>query len=292
MMIENNFYIDIPERAGAPAATIFVKILSSTPPDLQSKPYVFIFPGGPGANHSHYEDYDCLAVCGNIVFCDPRGCGLSSKADFSTYTVENYIKDVDIIRQYLGLKEIIVLGKSCGAIAALGFTLKYPSVVLKLILSAGVASYKFLETAKSNVLTHGSLEQQLVCQTLWDGTFDNDEEVTVFINTMASLYSYKSKKGFSTQPKSIPKYALSHEVLNEGFKHFLREFNFEEQLHLIRCKTLILAGEEDWITDKTHAEYMSSKIPDNQLIIFQKSSHMMEVDVPELYFNAIIKFIL
>ena len=93
------------------------------------------------------------------------------------------------------------------------------------------------------------------------------------------------------QPKSSPKYAVSHEALNNGFRHFLREFNFEEQLHLIRCNTLILAGEEDWITDEIHSEYMSSKIPNNQLIIFEKSSHMMEIDVSEQYFNAINQFI-
>lgn len=290
-MINNNFFIDIPEREGTPAAKIFIKILSNNKTDLESKPYVFIFPGGPGANHSHYEDYSCLVGYGNIVFLDPRGCGLSSKADPSTYTIENHIEDVEIIRQHLGLKSIIVLGKSCGAITAIGYTLKFASVVSKLILSAGAASFKFLETSKENVLKRGSLEQQIACETLWQGNFGRDEEVAQFLKTMAPLYSYKSKIGCLKQPKSSPKYAISHEALNNGFKHFLREFNFEEHLHLIRCKTLILAGEEDWITDKIHSEYMSSKISNNRLIIFEKSSHMMEIDVPEQYFNAIKEFI-
>ncbi len=147
-MINTDFFIDTPERSEAPSAKIFVKALSSSRADLDSKPYVFIFPGGPGANHSHYENYDCLAPYGNIVFCDPRGCGLSSKADPSTYTIENYIKDVEIVRQHLGLKEIVVLGKSCGAIAALGFTLKYPSIVSKLILSAGLQVINFWKQQK------------------------------------------------------------------------------------------------------------------------------------------------
>lgn len=254
IIIKNDFFVPIPERTGAPSAKIFVRILSSNASNLETKPYVFILPGGPGANHSHYEAYGCLAAYGNIVFFDPRGCGLSTKADPLTYTIENYIEDVEIIRQHLRLKKIIVLGKSCGAIAALGFTLKYPSVVAKLILSAGAASYKFLETAKANVLKRGSLEQQLACERLWKGNFGSDEEVVMFLKIMTSLYSYKSKIGLLTQPKSIAKYTISHEVLDEGFKHFLRKFNFEEQLHSIRCKTLILAGEEDWITDKTHSD--------------------------------------
>ena len=290
-VISRNLWLDVPSRTHSSPAKIFVKIVAQNEESLKIKPYIFILPGGPGANHSQYEDYGCLSTHGNVVFYDPRGCGQSSKDDSMNYTMDNYIEDVEIIRQLLNLKKIIILGKSCGAMAAVGFVIRYPSRVSQLILAAGAASFKFLETAKANVLAHGSVEQQAVCETLWQGSFGSHEEVDHYFKVMASLYSYKAKVGLSFSLQSIPPYPFSYEWLNRGFGDFLREFNFEEQLSLIQSHTLILVGEEDWITDKSHSQLMAEKIPNSQLIIFPKASHKMEVDVPELYFNAIKQFI-
>lgn len=72
---------------------------------------------------------------------------------------------------------------------------------------------------------------------------------------------------------------------------FLRDFNFEHQLHEIKCNTLILVGEEDWITDKKHSQMMADSILESKLIIFPKSDHSMESDVPDLFFKAIRDFV-
>ena len=290
-MLISDFLLNIPERANSPSAKIFVQLVSDNEESLKTKPYIFILPGGPGANHSHYEDYRQLYTHGNLVFFDPRGCGLSSTGEAATYTMDNYIDDVEVIRQLLHLNKIILLGISCGAIAALGFVLRYPSVVSELILSVGAASFKFLETAKANVLSRGSLEQQQACEKFWQGSFNNNEEVADFLKIMGSLYSHKIRFGLPLPPRSAPKYPFAYEPLNCGFGGFLREINFEEQLHLIECRTLLLAGEEDWISDKIHSELMAKKIPNNQLIIFPESSHALTIDAPELYFNAIREFL-
>ncbi|CEK09239.1 proline iminopeptidase [Legionella hackeliae] len=135
-----------------------------------------MLPGGPGANHSQSKDYECLRTAGNIVFIDPRGCGLSSKHDPSFYTMENYIEDVDALRKYLNLEQITLLGKSYGAMCALGYTLSYPEHVSSLVLAAGSPSYKNIETARLNVEKRGTLEQQKICEQLWEGSFKNHEE--------------------------------------------------------------------------------------------------------------------
>ncbi len=290
-IISKDLWLDIPSRTHSSSAKIFVKIVAQNKESLAVKPYVFILPGGPGANHAHYADYSCLSTHANIVFHDPRGCGQSSQDDPMNYTMENYIDDIEVIRQLLQLKKVILLGKSCGAMAAVGFILRYPDSVSQLILAAGAASFKFIETAKTNVLKQGSAQQQAVCETLWQGSFGSHDEVNDFFKRTASLYSYKVKHGLSFTPQSPSPYPFSYECLNRGFGDFLREFNFEEQLHLIQSSTLILVGEEDWITDKSHSQLMAEKIPNSRLIIFSKANHKMEIDVPELYFNAIKEFI-
>lgn len=290
-IINKSFLVDIPARVTAPATQIFFKITADSEASLIEKPYIFILPGGPGANHGFYQEYACLSSHGNVVFWDPRGCGLSVQTDPSYYTMDNYIDDVEAIRQQLNLKQIIVLGKSFGAMAAIGFVLRYQSSVSQLILAAGSANFKFLETAKASILTHGAPEQQTVCEKLWTGSFNNNEELDNFFRVMATHYSYRMKIGQTTQSAYVSPYPFSYEWLNRGFSGFLRDFDFENELHLIHCPTLILVGNHDWITNKIHSEKIFAKIPNSQLTIFQKSSHKMKHDVPELYFNAIKGFI-
>ncbi|CEK09240.1 alpha/beta fold hydrolase [Legionella hackeliae] len=111
-----------------------------------------------------------------------------------------------------------------------------------------------------------------------------------FFDVMDSMYSWKKRQGIPVI-RPAPEYVFAYEPLNQGFRGFLRTFNYEERLHEITCKTLILVGEEDWITDKIHSEFMAGKIPDNHFIVFPHADHSMESDVPEAFFSSIHTFI-
>ncbi|MCE0723595.1 MULTISPECIES: alpha/beta fold hydrolase [Legionella] len=285
-----DLFIDIPVRDNGPETRLHIRIVSENEDNLDKMPYVFMLPGGPGANHSHYKDYECLCKTGNMVFIDPRGCGLSDKHEPSSYTMQNYIQDVNEIRKYLNLDEIVLLGKSYGAMCALGYTLDYPKHVSSLILAAGSPSYKNIETARINVEKRATLEQQKACEQLWEGSFKSDEEVDKFFDAMDSMYSWKKRHKLPVS-RPAPEYAFAHEPLNQGFGGFLRTFDYEDRLHEIACKTLILVGEEDWVTDKRHSEFMASRIPDNKFIVFPNADHSMESDVPEAFFSSIQTFI-
>lgn len=284
------YSILISEREGAPQTTLFVKLVYKDEASLKTKPYIFMLPGGPGANHTHYKDYGCLDDVANVVFFDPRGCGLSAKGPQSSYTMDNYIDDVEAIRRFLDLDRIILLGKSYGGMCSLGYTLRYPGAVDKLIVAAGSPSYKNVETAKQNILARGTAEQIKGCETLWRGDFKSAEEVTGFLDSMGTMYSYKKRHNEPTN-RPIPDLPYSHEALNQGFSDFLRRFNYEDQLQAIACETLVLVGDEDWITDKKHSEFIASKIPHSKLIVFPHSDHSMESDVPVEFFNAIRRFV-
>lgn len=289
-MWSKDLFIDIPKRAKAPETKLHIRIVSEREENLEKMPYIFMLPGGPGANHSHYKDYECLVTTGNIVFIDPRGCGLSDRQDPSTYNMDNYIQDVDEIRKHLHLDKITLLGKSYGAMCALGYTLDYPEHVSSLILAAGYPSFKNIETARLNLAERGTPEQQKVCEQLWEGSFKSNEEVNHFFNVMDTMYSWKKRHNQSVS-RPAAEYAFEYEPLNQGFSGFLRTFNYEDRLHEVACKTLILVGEEDWVTDKKHSEFMASKIPNNQFVVFPNADHSMESDVPEEFFSTIQSFL-
>lgn len=289
--MKKTFNIKVPARINAPATTLYAHIKYMDEQSLQTKPYIFMLPGGPGSNHSHYMDYDCLQGVGNIIYYDPRGCGLSDKNEQVTYNMNNYIDDVHhIIKNELKLEHVILLGKSYGAMCALGYAQRYREDLSKLILAAGSPSFENLEMAKSHVLSKGTKEQIKICETLWKGAFKNDEDMANYFKVMEPFYSWKKRNNKSvSRPKPI--YPFAFEPLNEAFRTKFWEFNFVDLLVDIKCPTLILVGEDDWITDPIYSKQMAEKIPNSILKIFQKSDHSMESDTPEQFFGAIKEFI-
>ena len=282
--------IMIPARNNSPETHLRVRLIYQNKKALEILPYVFVLPGGPGANHSYYTDYDCLHEIANLIYYDPRGCGLSDEGNLSTYSMENYMDDIHIIKESLQLGSVILLGKSYGAMCALGYTLRYPEDINKLILAAGVPTYEFIEAAKSNLLSRGTREQQQICHDLWTGSFKNDEHMAEYFKIMAPMYSWKRRNNLPVK-RIEPTHRFSFEALNEGFRKKLWKFDYTRQLCDIQCPTLILVGEEDWVTDPKYSKEMAALISNSTLHVFKNADHAMESDVPDLFFNSIINFI-
>ena len=107
---------------------------------------------------------------------------------------------------------------------------------------------------------------------------------------MEPLYSVKARNTRKSSFKSS-KSLWCIEALNEGFAHAFWNFNFISQLHKIKCPTLILAGEEDWICSPQQSKIMAKHIPHSQLKIFKKASHALSVDAHAPYISIIEKFL-
>jgi proline iminopeptidase len=278
--------ITIPARSKTEQTRLFVEIVESDT-NAKNKPYLFILPGGPGAHSQHYQAYKALKVCTNLVFHDPRGCGKSDRGDPLSYTMDNYIEDIEEIRKQLQLTNIILLGKSYGGICAMGYALKYPQHLQKLIIAASAPSYQAMEMAKEKLATRGTPEQLRIVQKVWGGKFQNAEEIAEYFRIMAPLYSTKNQP-LSADMEMAP---FGFEALNLGFTTFLRTVDLTDSLANIQIPTLILAGEKDWVCDPYWSQLMAAKIPHSKLHLFTNASHLLEVDATEEYFKTIADFI-
>lgn len=172
----------------------------------------------------NYVDYDCLSKVVNLIYYDPRGCGLSDVGDLSTYNMDNYINDIHVIKEALQLESLALLGKSYGAMCALGYSLRFPKDVKKLILAAGVATYEFTKTAQANLFSRGSQEQQLICQNLWQGNIRDDEHMAEYFKIMAPMYSWK-KRNQQPVDRSEPTFRFSFIFSNTPLLYGILPFN-------------------------------------------------------------------
>ncbi|MCD6039672.1 MAG: alpha/beta hydrolase [Gammaproteobacteria bacterium] len=273
-------YFDIAGMQLAPVGDRFIE-----------RPVLFLLHGGPGGDHLGFKRHSlALQDVAQLVFIDHRGCGRSKKTKQSDYSLENNIEDIEALRKHLGLKKICILGGSYGGIVAQGYAIRYSKHIEKLILSATLPSYRGAAEAKAYLNEHGTPQQIAIAQHIWNGSFKNHQHVLRYFTLMEPLYSRTArKKRASLFNKSQT--VWSHEALNEGFGGFLQHFDFIPKLKKIKCPTLVLAGQEDWICRPSQSKIIATHIPHAQLKIFRDCGHMIAVDAQQRYIKAVKGFL-
>lgn len=259
-------------------------------PQWRSKPVVFLVHGGPGADHTSYRPvFSPLSHKLQLVYFDHRGQGRSARGAKETYTLDNNVEDMEALRQHLGLDKIVVLGTSYGGMVALSYAIRYPQHVSHLIIIATAADSRFLTRAQEILVERGTEEQKAIAQRLWNGTFENEEQLREFFQIMAPMYSFTYDPNSSQEASEQT--ILSADAINVAFGGFLRSYTVLNQLHKITSPTLVIGGRHDWICQPEFSEEIARKIPNSDLRIFENSGHLIRADEPEALRDAIAGFL-
>jgi proline iminopeptidase len=257
---------------------------------MQEQPVVFAIHGGPGSDHARFKAaLPALTDKAQIVYFDHRGQGRSARGDPQSYTLDNNVEDMEALRQYLGLGQIVPLGVSYGGIVALSYAIRYPQHVAQLIIVATTASYHFLARAREILTERGTPEQQAIAQRLWEGSFENDEQLRAFFDILGPLYSrtYDAERARQQRNRNI----LSYEATNVAFSSFLRTFDLTAQLAAITAPTLVIGGRYDWICAPEFSAAIADRIPDADLRICEHSGHAILSDEPQAFLDMVRGFL-
>jgi len=259
-------------------------------PRLRSKRVAFLIHGGPGADHTSYKPtFSPLSHKMQLVYFDHRGQGRSARGPKETYTLDNNVEDMEALRQYLGLDKIVVLGSSYGGMVALSYAVRYPQNVSHLIVIATVADSRFLTRAQEILAKRGTEEQKAIAQRLWDGAFENEEQLREYFQVMMPMYSLTYDP--NSRQEAWNRTILSPDAINIAFGGFLRSYNVLDQLYKITSPTLVIGGRHDWICPPEFSEEIAKEIPNSDLRIFENSGHLIRVDEPEALRDAIAGFL-
>jgi proline iminopeptidase len=257
---------------------------------MREKPVAFLLHGGPGADHSSYKPtFSPLSEVMQLVYIDHRGQGRSARGNPETYTLDNNVEDLEALRQYLGLGQIVVIGGSYGGMVGLAYASRYPDNVAKLVVYATTGSHRFLDRAKQILQERGTPEQIAIAQYLWDGNFRDDAHFAEFFQVMGSLYSLR----FDPEMAKLgnDRAILSYQAVNQAFGGFLRHYNVLPELPKILAPTLVLGAQQDWICAPEFSEEIAAAIPQAKLQIFANSGHSMRADEPEALLDSIRRFV-
>ncbi|MST80346.1 alpha/beta fold hydrolase [Lactobacillus equicursoris] len=136
--------------------------------------------GGPGSTHNYFEVLDQVAEMSDrqVIMYDQLGCGKSSIPDDQAevaYTAQNWVKELENLREQLGLDEIHLLGQSWGGMLALTYLISYHAPGIKsLILSSTLSSAKLWSQELHRLIKYLPEEDQAaIAQAEASGNYSN-----------------------------------------------------------------------------------------------------------------------
>jgi proline iminopeptidase len=241
--------------------------------------------GGIGSLAEPKATFGPLADRMRVVVFDARGCGRSEARP--PYSHAQWAADVDGLRQWLGVDQVVVAGGSYGGFIAMEYAIAYRDRVRAMILRDTSADNSNLERAYENARQQDRVEINWDnFNRYWQGQIRDNDDLKARWAEIIPLYDYEYDPLASRQRVEAGSYRF--EAHNWCFQHNMPSYDLKPKLPLIQCPTLVTVGRTDWITPVTSAETIAGLIPGARLVVFERSGHSPQMEEAEA-FQALLR---
>ena len=240
---------------------------------------------GLGSRAEPRTTFGPLADSLRVVVYDARGSGHSGLTP--PFTHEQWVADLDGVREHVGADSIVVAGGSYGGFIALEYTLAHPDRVRAVILRDTAADNRHDEAARRNARRSDRI-------TLDPGMFDrimngatrDDADLEACWRHILPLYDH------TVDPERIEdrlRHTVYHHAThNFAFTHNMPRYDILGRLHQIACPVLVTVGRDDWIVPVAESEAIAERISNARLVVFEQSGHSPQVEEAER-FQAVMR---
>jgi pimeloyl-ACP methyl ester carboxylesterase len=208
------------------------------------------------------------------------------------YTMDYYLTFLAHLLDALHLEQISLAGLSLGGGIALGFALRFPARVEKLVLvapygildkvSAHKWGYLYVRLPYLDELSYWLVgrSRRLVRWTLLAGLIYNPQRLSPEI--VEEVYRVAREPGAG---KAFISFQRS-EVLWNGLRS-----NFIDRLHEITAPTLLIRGAADAAVPLSHVQHAHELIKGSELYIMQECRHWPQGEKPEEFNRVVLNFL-
>jgi proline iminopeptidase len=253
--------------------------------------------GGPGSCSYYLKPLLALSVDRPVIIYDQLGCGKSDRpTDTTLFTVGRYVRELQTLRDSLGLPEIHLLGHSWGAMLAEAYMATHPKGVRSLILSSPlVTTAQWEHDANSLLRALPDSMRDAIARHEADHTTSSPEYVSA---TKAYYGLYLSRTHSSpTADNDSSSAGFGRQVYEYmwGPSEFsstgtLKTFDATPWLREVRVPTLFIAGEFDEATPASTRNF-SRLVPGADFVMIPGSGHMTTRDNPDALRSEIRAFL-
>lgn len=246
--------------------------------DAGSGPAVVLLHGFPFNRSMWREQTDGLRNQFRVVTPDLRGHG-ESEVTAGTATMETMARDIAALLDHLEITRAIIGGLSMGGYVTLALARLFTERVQALVL-ADTRAQADTEEAKRNRFVQAEQVLKEGMQPIVDGMLP--KLVTAETTAMRKDVVDRVREMMLNTPPEGGAAALRGMAERQDQREFL------SQIHV---PTLILVGRDDPITPLVDSELMHETIRDSRLEIIERSAHVSNLEQPEKFNEAVVKFL-
>lgn len=280
-------------RVIVPGGRVWYRIVGSS----DTVPLVILH-GGPGAGHDYLESLGELSADRTVVFFDQLGCGRSDKPDdVSLWYIGRYVKELEALRDALGLSRIHLLGHSWGGWLAIEYMMNNPSGVESLTLASTSSSIPQAasETARLKAELPGEVLEVLLKGEAAGDVHSREyaaAEKEFLKRHLCRLEPWpdsvvRSMKNGMEDPIPYQTIQGPNEFTFDGN---LKDWDRTDRLSEISVPTLITVGRHDELTPVC-AETLLNGIPNSRLVIFEDSAHVSHLEEQDKFLQTLRGFL-
>lgn len=241
---------------------------------------------GTGADHSLWaSQVEAYAREHRLITIDSRGTGRSTRpADPTTCTPYAMAEDVRLLLDHLGIERVHLGGLSLGSAVAQEFAIAWPERLLSLAL-------------------HGTWGRS-------DAWFKRMIDTLEYPARLDDVRTYLrfglmwvlSPTYLEERPDDVA--AIERTYLDENpyppsglgirnHTHADKAHDALDRLHRIRTRTLVTAGEMDWIVPPRYGEEVARRIADCRYVLFRGpySSHVANIEMADEWNRTTLAFL-
>ena len=244
-------------------------------------PVLVCHPGGPGFSSRYFDDLAGLGDRLTLVFLDPRGTGASDPpADRGAYRTEDYVSDLEELREHLGLERIDLLGHSHGGVVAAAYAIAHPERVARLVLASTLARFgaEHQETmaammeARAGEPWYADAKDALEREQA--GEFHDADELAALVEREMPFYFARYGDEERAYVEWLGEERLNHDALELFNTEIVAVFDLRPGLERITAPTLVITGGLDFITGPVCAADFAA-IPGQETVLLDGCGHLI-----------------
>ena len=256
---------------------------------------VLLLHGGPGGTHRSFYQFEPIARDRQLILFDQLGSGKSGvHQDTTLLKVENFVAQVQALREALKLEEVFLHGHSWGTALALESYLAHPEGVKGIVFNSPYFSTSIWEADADTLITYLPDSIQRAIETgEREGNFTSEayQNANRFF-----MKNYGIRKEKPSNPWDTVQAKRNDFIYNYmwGPTEFtatgtLKNYDRLESLKEINVPTLFLTGEFDEARPTTVKRFQS-RVMNSEFVVIDGAGHGTMHDNREQNVNAIRDF--
>lgn len=253
-------------------------------------PLIIVHHGAPGLGSmaEPKASFGPLADEFRVLVFDARGSGMSEGNE--PYTHEQWVADVDALREWAGVEKFVMAGGSYGGFISMEYAVRYPDRLLAMVLRDTSPDNSNEDLARANALANARVQLDLdKFERIMDGTVHDDADLRACWAEILPLYDHVYDP--SAVAKKVEATPYRYRTHNWAFTHNMPAYDLTRELGVVTCPTLVTVGRHDWITPVACSERIAELIAGAELVVFEESGHSPQVEEADKFQSVVRGFL-